>query len=84
MGKAGGGRNQVDPRFVSMFCTYNVTFPTDATLSYIYTSILSGHLESFPEEVQLIANILIQITLELYKVTVNVCLLNSTRKSEQQ
>lgn len=67
MGKAGGGRNEVDPRFISMFSLYNVTFPTEATLNYIYTSILTGHLLPFPEEVQALSNILIQMTLELYK-----------------
>ncbi|XP_043285223.1 dynein axonemal heavy chain 10 [Venturia canescens] len=68
MGKAGGGRNEVDPRFISMFSIYNVTFPNEATLHYIYTSILAGHLQLFPEEVQVVANILIQMTLELYKI----------------
>ncbi|XP_012272400.1 dynein heavy chain 10, axonemal [Orussus abietinus] len=67
MGKAGGGRNEVDPRFVTMFSTYNVTFPSEATLKYIYTCILSGHLEPFPEEVQEVAPDLVQITLDLYK-----------------
>lgn len=33
MGKAGGGRNEVDPRFMSMFSVYNMTFPSDNTVS---------------------------------------------------
>lgn len=44
MGKPGGGRNPVDPRFISLFSTYNITFPADASLKKIYSSILSGHL----------------------------------------
>lgn len=68
MGKAGGGRNNVDPRFVSMFSVYNVTFPTDSTLNYIYHSILKGHLEIFPNEIQEISSCLIQMTLELYNI----------------
>lgn len=68
MGKAGGGRNYVDPRFISMFSVYNVTFPADETLNYIYTSILSGHLQIFSEDIQQTATPIIQITLELYKV----------------
>lgn len=70
MGEPGGGRNEVDPRFISMFSVYNVTFPSSETLNYIYTSILSGHLQTFSEEVQSIANGLVQLMLELYEVTV--------------
>ena len=73
MGKAGGGRNKVDPRFISMFSVYNVTFPSDITLNYIYTSILNGHLEVFSEDVQLIAEPIVQITLDLYKVMQSCC-----------
>ncbi|XP_012151823.2 dynein heavy chain at 89D [Megachile rotundata] len=68
MGKPGGGRNEVDPRFISMFSVYNVTFPSDETLNYIYHSILAGHLEIFAEEVQAIAGDLVQITLDLYQI----------------
>lgn len=68
MGEPGGGRNEVDPRFISMFAVYNVVFPSNETLSYIYLSILTGHLETFPEEVQLIAEDLMKLTLEIYKV----------------
>lgn len=68
MGEPGGGRNEVDPRFISMFSVYNVTFPSSETLNYIYTSILSGHLQTFPEEVRAVASGLVQLTLELYEV----------------
>ncbi|XP_070520949.1 dynein axonemal heavy chain 10 [Cardiocondyla obscurior] len=68
MGKPGGSRNEVDPRFISMFSIYNVIFPTKETLNYIYTSILSGHLQIFSEVVQSIANGLVQLTLEFYEI----------------
>lgn len=68
MGEPGGSRNEVDPRFISMFSVYNVTFPTSETLNYIYTSILSGHLQTFSEEIQSITNGLVQLMLELYEV----------------
>lgn len=68
MGEPGGGRNEVDPRFISMFSVYNVTFPSSETLDYIYTNILSGHLQTFPKEVQTIEKGLVQLTLELYEV----------------
>ncbi|XP_014219672.1 dynein heavy chain 10, axonemal [Copidosoma floridanum] len=71
MGKSGGGRHDVDPRFVSMFSVYNVTFPADDTLHYIYKSILSGHLEIFPETIQELADQLISLSLDLYKLIVN-------------
>ncbi|XP_050455387.1 dynein axonemal heavy chain 10 [Cataglyphis hispanica] len=68
MGEPGGGRNEVDPRFISMFAVYNVTIPSSETLNYIYTSILSGHLQTFSEEIQSIANRLVQLMLEIYEV----------------
>lgn len=40
MGKAGGGRNETDPRFISLFCVFNMTFPSDDALFLIYNSIL--------------------------------------------
>lgn len=43
MGQAGGGRNEVDPRFLSLFSVFNVPFPSEASLHRIYFSILSGH-----------------------------------------
>lgn len=67
MGKAGGGRNEVDPRFISMFSVFNLTFPSDDTVLYIYTSILGGHFLSLSEEIQLTAPILVTMTLNLYK-----------------
>ncbi|KYN03638.1 Dynein heavy chain 10, axonemal, partial [Cyphomyrmex costatus] len=68
MGEPGGGRNEIDPRFISMFSVYNVTFPTNKTLNYIYTSILSGHLQTFSEVILSIADKLVQLTLELYGI----------------
>lgn len=43
MGKAGGGRNEVDPRFLSLFSVFNVPFPSEESLRLIYYSILKGH-----------------------------------------
>lgn len=43
MGKAGGGRNEVDPRFLSLFSVFNVPFPSEESLNLIYYSILKGH-----------------------------------------
>ncbi|XP_063540762.1 dynein axonemal heavy chain 10 [Cydia strobilella] len=70
MGKAGGGRNDVDPRFISMFSVYNLQFPAESTLRHIYTSIIAGHFEIFPEEIQEITDKLVQMTLDLYKIII--------------
>ncbi|KAI4469012.1 dynein heavy chain [Holotrichia oblita] len=64
MGVAGGGRNDVDPRFMSKFTIFNLAFPRETTLHHIYTSILAGHFSIFGEEVR-IADILITMTLNL-------------------
>lgn len=70
MGKAGGGRNDVDPRFISMFSTFNLQFPSESTLSHIYTCILRGHFSIFTDEVQEIVDKLVQMTLDLYKILI--------------
>lgn len=43
MGKAGGGRNEVDPRFVSLFSVFGIPFPSVESLHLIYSSIIRGH-----------------------------------------
>lgn len=43
MGKAGGGRNEVDPRFISLFSVFSIPFPTMDSLHLIYASIIKGH-----------------------------------------
>lgn len=43
MGKAGGGRNEVDTRFVSLFSVFSVPFPAVESLHLIYASIIKGH-----------------------------------------
>ncbi|KPJ04007.1 Dynein heavy chain 10, axonemal [Papilio xuthus] len=70
MGKAGGGRNDVDPRFISMFSVYNLQFPSETTLQHIYVSILSGHFEIFADEIRDIIDKIVQMTLDLYKIII--------------
>ena len=67
MGKAGGGRNSTDPRFLTLFSVFNMTFPSDESVHKIYTSILSGHLQPFDESVNELASTITSCTLELYK-----------------
>uniref|UniRef100_H3BAL0 Dynein axonemal heavy chain 10 n=1 Tax=Latimeria chalumnae TaxID=7897 RepID=H3BAL0_LATCH len=70
MGKAGGGRNEVDPRFISLFSVFNVPFPAEESLNLIYASILKGHTVTFNDDIQAICNKLTFCTLELYKIIV--------------
>ncbi|XP_066245712.1 dynein axonemal heavy chain 10 isoform X2 [Euwallacea similis] len=65
MGVAAGARNQVDPRFISMFIVLNLVFPTTGTLHHIYSSILEGHLSVFDQKMQ-VAGVLLTMTLNLY------------------
>ncbi|KAJ3091389.1 Dynein heavy chain 10, axonemal [Quaeritorhiza haematococci] len=66
MGTPGGGRNEIDPRFASMFAVFNITFPKEASLLRIYSGILNGHTSLFPEEIKQCADKLTPMTLKLY------------------
>jgi dynein heavy chain len=70
MGKPDGARNEVDPRFVSLFNVYNITFPNDQSLFHIYNSILEGHTKPFNQEIKEIVPKITKLTLELYKLIV--------------
>ncbi|TYZ50849.1 hypothetical protein PybrP1_008863 [[Pythium] brassicae (nom. inval.)] len=52
MGPPGGGRNQVDPRFVAQFNVYNLTPPTKDVLRQIYGSIVATYLRNFSDDVK--------------------------------
>ncbi|XP_058707745.1 dynein axonemal heavy chain 10 [Poecile atricapillus] len=70
MGKAGGGRNEVDPRFMSLFSVFNIPFPSEQSLNLIYFSILKGHTSTFNESISAISDKITLCTLELYKMIV--------------
>ena len=67
MGRPGGGRNDVDPRFISLFSVFNMTFPSEESLYLIYNSILSGHVRPFSKDIQDIVPTVTKMTMELYK-----------------
>ena len=67
MGKPGGGRNDVDPRFISLFSVFNMTFPGEDALFHICNSILAGHVQPFEKAIQDIVPKITRITMELYK-----------------
>ncbi|XP_065190514.1 dynein axonemal heavy chain 10-like [Sycon ciliatum] len=66
MGKPGGGRNEVDPRFISLFSTYNITFPSQLSLHHIFCSILKGHTKPFAKSVHDLSEKLTTATMDLY------------------
>ncbi|XP_017478046.1 PREDICTED: dynein heavy chain 10, axonemal [Rhagoletis zephyria] len=73
MGCAGGGRNEVDPRFISMFAVFNIVFPNDESLQQIYVSIFKGHLKhssAFKAEMLPMADYVVSMTLRLFKVVI--------------
>ncbi|GKT16503.1 Dynein-1-alpha heavy chain, flagellar inner arm I1 complex, partial [Aduncisulcus paluster] len=46
----GGGRNVVDPRFVSHFSTFNISFPSKKSLEVIFSSILKCAFSTFTSD----------------------------------
>jgi dynein heavy chain len=45
----GGGTNAIDPRFLTLFVTFNIIFPSESNVERIYNSILAAHLVNLPE-----------------------------------
>lgn len=62
----GGSNNKVDPRLMSLYCTFNVTFPSKESIQKIYSTLLGKHLQEFPEDVQSVVDGVTQATLALY------------------
>ncbi|KAF0291565.1 Dynein heavy chain 10, axonemal [Amphibalanus amphitrite] len=70
MGKAGGGRNVMDPRFLSLFSVFTMASPGDESLQHIFHSILSGHLQPFETAITELALPLTTATMQLYQAIV--------------
>uniref|UniRef100_A0A1A8GI94 Dynein, axonemal, heavy chain 10 n=1 Tax=Nothobranchius korthausae TaxID=1143690 RepID=A0A1A8GI94_9TELE len=68
MGKAGGGRNEVDPRFISLFGVFGIPSPTTESLHLICASILKGHTRLFEDCVRKVCDEVTCCTLELYNL----------------
>lgn len=66
----GGSNNQVDPRFISLFNCFNLTFPSQNSLETIYSSILMSHLANFNEDIRKVGEELTSMTLDLYDYVV--------------
>lgn len=61
-----GGNNVVDPRLMSLFSVFNITFPSKEATQKIYIAILSKHVQEFNEDITGIVESVTQATLSLY------------------
>lgn len=68
MSPIGGGRNELDARFLSLCSIFSLPSPSDETIRYTFSSILSGHTKSFTQNIQSAVNNIINMTINLYKV----------------
>jgi len=66
MGPPGGGRSPTDPRFISMFNTFSVAFPSDEALIGIYSAMIRAHAQQFDGAIQGIAESITGATMLLY------------------
>lgn len=71
MGPPGGGRNPVDPRFIALFNTFNLTSPTNAVLNSIYSSIITTRYTQFSDNVKAAAAKITACTLRLFTFIVD-------------
>jgi dynein heavy chain len=65
MGTPGGGRHDVDPRFISMFALINITFPKESSLKRIFNSLVTGHFSMFSPQIQSIGETITNMTLKV-------------------
>jgi dynein heavy chain len=70
MGPPGGGRNNVDPRFVRLFNVYNLNPPTEEVQHKIFNSILSENYKEFGPAILDVCPKITDMTLKLF----NICL----------
>ncbi|XP_078791125.1 dynein axonemal heavy chain 10 isoform X3 [Oryzias latipes] len=66
MRKTGGGRNEVDPRFLSLFSVFNIPPPATESLHLIYASIIKGHTRPFKAAIQEVCQTITECTLKLF------------------
>jgi dynein heavy chain len=66
-GPPGGARAVMDPRYMSLQSSFNISFPSETSLIKIYSTILSTHLEPFADALKGVASKLINVTLRLYE-----------------
>ena len=80
VGPPGGGRNFLPPRFQSKFHTVNFTFPDEASVKRIFSSLVNMKLSTFPDEVKPLGDLMTTATIEIYD-TISEQLLPTPMKS---
>jgi dynein heavy chain len=70
MGPPGGARNDVDPRFISLFNVFEIQFPSSENLRTIFQSILLGHMTPFKEDIRVASEQLTDMTLAIYSFVI--------------
>jgi dynein heavy chain len=63
----GAGSGHVNPRLQRLFATFAVHFPSDESLTTIYSTILTGHLRAFSAPIQDLGKKLVRAALSLHK-----------------
>jgi dynein heavy chain len=66
-GPPGGGRNIVTGRFFRFFAMLNLSPPSQSVLKVIFSSILEGHLNDFPEAVKGLCKQTVDASIEVYE-----------------
>ncbi|TPP46731.1 Dynein heavy chain and region D6 of dynein motor family protein [Leishmania donovani] len=65
MAPPGGGRNALDPRFVSLFTVFNILFPEEEAIQTIYQQILADAYKTLPVDAEF-AKTITSMTLKLH------------------
>ena len=65
-GTPGGARNAMDPRFMSLFSSFNATFPKPDAIKRIFGTIIKCHLAPFAADVQGVGSKLADLTFMLF------------------
>ena len=63
---AASGGNRVDPRVISLFSVFNITFPSRETTEKIYFKILDRHCEEFSDDIKAITQKITTASINLY------------------
>ncbi|XP_067124199.1 dynein axonemal heavy chain 10, partial [Centruroides vittatus] len=67
MKKGIGGKNEIDPRLISLFCCFSMLPLSDDSIFHIYFSLLEKHTKFFPSEIYDIVSSITKATILLYK-----------------
>lgn len=67
MAPPGGGRNELDRRFVSLFTVFNILFPEEESIHTIYAQIFADAYKAFPFYEEHLSSAITDMTLSLYQ-----------------